>query len=178
MHYQVINTADVVDEVLPMDEVMEYLRVYDALEEPLLNLYREAAIDYAQTYTNRIFGSATVLTTFPFYKESMYLPLGSVMTVSNIDARLGDEIITVTDYRFNPVSSVLDLSPKYKNHTDFFVTFDTHYKVPAAMKIGMLKLIATWYENREDVSNGVSVALVPMNHRHCFDLYRLAPTGV
>lgn len=178
MHYQVINQADVVDEVLPMEEVMEYLRVFDYQEEALLNVYREAAIDFAQTYTNRVFGSATVLTTFPFFKASTYLPVGSITAVSTITAYNCNKVVDVLDYRFNPVSSTLGIADTYANCTDFFVTFTTDYKVPAAVKIGMLKLIATWYENREDVSNGVSVAMIPMNHRHCFDLHRLHPTGV
>lgn len=180
MYCQVLSKNPVVDELLPLEEVMEYLRVYDSTEEPLLNTYRHAAIAFAETYTNRFFGSGSVLVSFDKFQKSVQLPYNNIAYISGINAHRGIGSEHIGEYRFNAVSNRLTFLKDYSDYSEFIVHLEIDCPVssiPAPLKLGMLKLIATWYENREDISNGVSVAAIPMNHKHCFDLYRLTPTG-
>ncbi|EIE5877565.1 phage gp6-like head-tail connector protein [Vibrio parahaemolyticus] len=180
MHYTIISKTDVTDELLPLEEVMEYLRVYDYQEEQLLNVYRKAAINFAETYMNRVFGYVEVIATFDSFKQELYLPLGLVASVHEVTAYRNDELISIGSYRHNAVSGRLRFTKDYSDCTEFTVRYSVAYPVeviPQAIKIGMLKLIATWYENREDISNGVSISEVPNNHRYCFDMYRLKSMG-
>ncbi|EJG0782043.1 hypothetical protein C2F72_RS01345 [Vibrio parahaemolyticus] len=182
MHFKVINKSDVADQILPMEEIQDHLRLYDPHEEGLLGVYRLAAIDAAEQMTNRAIGIQTIQATFEEYRARTYLPYGAIRSVSNVTAIDRDNNIiqlSESDYRLNPVSSEISISNKHSGLRDFIVTYEVGYlveEVPAALKVGMLKLIATWFENREDVSNGVSVAEIPFNHQYCFALYRINPT--
>ena len=181
MHFKVITKADIAEQLLPMEEINDHLRMYDPHEESLLEVYRLAAIDAAEQLTNRAIGIQTIQATFEEFRTRTYLPYGTITSISTVTAMDGDNIVQLpeTEYRFNPVSSELIINGKHSRLKDFIVTYEVGYEVeqvPAAIKIGMLKLIATWFENREDISNGVSVAEIPFNHQYCFALYRLNPT--
>ncbi|ELA9841225.1 phage head-tail connector protein [Vibrio parahaemolyticus] len=183
MHFNVINKPDIGEELLPMSEMNDHLRIYDPHEEELLTVYRAAAIDFAEQYMNRAIGVQTVQASFEDYRQRTYLPFGNVLEVTRLTAfDKNDEIIELnpSDYRLNPVTNEITIKPNHKQLKDFVITYQVGYEplaVPVAIKLGILKLIATWYENREDISNGVSVAQVPFNHQYCFNLYRI-PAGV
>ena len=181
MHFKVTNKPDIGEILLPMSELAEHLRLFDPNEEAMLEIYRSAAIDFAEQYMNRAIGVQTVQATIPHYKTSVYLPYGNVVKVIRLTAiNKHDEIIelSTSDYSLNSISDELII----KNSTDlsnFVITYEVGYEplaVPVAIKLGIMKLVSTWYENREDISNGVSVTQVPFNHQYCFNLYRI-PTG-
>lgn len=168
--------------LIPMEEIMDYLRIYDYQEESLLAVYREAAINFAESYTNRFFGSGEIVATFKKFLSETHLPLSNLTAISSVSAyNENGELEELTGFRFNEVSESLVFTENYSSYSDFqvkYTVFNTEITLPPVLKIGMLKLIATWYENREDISNGVSVQEIPLNHKHCFDLFRLTPTGV
>lgn len=183
MHFKVTNKPDIGEELLPMSELNDHLRVYDPHEEELLAIYRAAAIDFAEQYMNRAIGIQTVQASFEHYKQRVYLPFGNVLYITRVTAfNSNDEIIELqeSDYRLNPVTHELSIKPIHKCLKDFVITYEVGYEplaVPVAIKLGIMKLVATWFENREDISNGVSVSQVPFNHQYCFNLYRI-PAGV
>ncbi|KJR15242.1 head-tail connector protein [Vibrio parahaemolyticus] len=180
MHYKIISKNSISEAILPTEEIMDYLRVYDFQEEPLISLYREAAIEFTEAYTNRILGSGEVYATFKNFKKEVYLPLTPTEVASVHAWNKSNERVKITSYRLNSISDSLVFTQDLSGLTDFEVHYLVSYgeqSTPNALKIGMLKLIATWYENREDISNGVSVQEIPMNHKHVFDLFRLPPTG-
>ncbi|MDT8865855.1 head-tail connector protein [Vibrio fluvialis] len=180
---KIIDRTDIVDQLLPMTEVEQHCRVYDPHENELLMAYRLAAISYAERYMNRVIAPCVATATFTEYKSRVFLPLGDVQSLLSIEAvdRSGNVVMIDRNApRLNSVSNELVLPAELSGFQDFVVEYEVGYKlvedVPAAIKIGLLKLIATWYENREDVSNGISVAKVPFNHTQCFELYRI-PAG-
>ncbi|EHM6953366.1 hypothetical protein KGV31_002165 [Vibrio parahaemolyticus] len=182
MHFNVITKADIAEQLLPMEEINDHLRVYDPHEESLLEVYRLAAIDAAEQLTNRAIGIQTIQATFDTYRAKTYLPYGTIRSIALVTAfNEANEIVQLeeSDYRFNPVSSELIIDSKHSKLKEFIVTYEVGYEVdqvPAALKVGMLKLIATWFEAREDLSFGVNVAEIPFNHQYCFSLYRISPT--
>ncbi|MGL4843933.1 MAG: head-tail connector protein [Aeromonas veronii] len=181
MQYKVLNKEDIAEDFIPMSEVMDFCRVYDPHEEELLNVFRVAAIDYASQYMNRALGIQDVSGFVGDYKARVTLPYGDIESITALSCIRNDELISIpeTDYRLNQVTNEVIISPKYSNCSEFVINFKVGYhvaKIPAAIKIGCLKLIALWFEAREDVSFGTIAVTVPFNHRACFDLYRI-PAG-
>ncbi|EKD9324321.1 phage gp6-like head-tail connector protein [Vibrio vulnificus] len=180
MHFKVIQKHDIAEEFIPLSEIQEHCRIFDPHEDGLLEVYRLAAIDVAEQLTNRAIGVQSVQATFDSYKARTYLPFGTIRSIASVTAMSDNDIIQLpeSDYRLNPVSNEIVINSKHSKLTEFIVSYEVGYEVseiPHALKIGMLKLIATWFENREDVSNGVSVAEIPFNHQYCFNLYRINP---
>ncbi|WP_347368021.1 hypothetical protein [Vibrio vulnificus] len=183
MHFRVMTKPDISDQLLPFEEIFEQVRGYSPDEEQLLHVYRQAAIDAAERISNRAIGLQTVVATFEHYRHRTYLPYGEIKTVERVEAFNVDGdlvLIEPTLYTVNQASNEIILNRKLSNYKDFQVTYQVGYEVfevPAVMKVGMLKLISTWFDaGREDVALGVSVSEIPMNHKACFELYRIAPS--
>ncbi len=181
MQYRILNKEDISETFIALEELQDHLRMYDPHEEALLSVYRLAAIDFAERYMNRAIGIQEVSGFIGDYRSRVQLPYGDVVGVTAISCILDEELISIpeSDYRLNPVTSEVMINRKYSNCSELVVNFKVGYQtnlIPAAIKIGCMKLIATWYENREDVSNGTIAVTVPFNHLACFDLYRI-PAG-
>lgn len=183
MHYKITQREDIAETFLPIAELQEHVRTLDPHDEELLASYRLAAISFAEAYMNRALGVHTVMCTFDNYRGRLYLPLGQVHEVTQvtaIDSNNETYILDSSDFRFNHVSSELIISGKHRSLKDFIVEYSVGYHaddIPAAIKVGCMKLVATFFENREDVANGISASEVPFNHRACFDLYRIQATA-
>lgn len=178
MHFKITDVIDTTEQWLSLDVIRDHLRVYDPHDDVLLSEYLSAAVDFAETYMNRAINSKTVQATFS-YQPRVYLPLGDVESIMSVSARKNNQTITIPSahYHVNFVSSEMMIDAIYQDCSDFVVEYKVGYKnIPSSVKLGILKLIATWYENREDVSNGVSVQAVPFNHLSCFNLHRI-PVG-
>lgn len=181
MHYKVTQRQEIAEQLIPMSEINDHLRLYDVQEEALLEVYRDAAISFAETYMNRALGEQTIIATLDCYRKSCYLPLGDVKEINIITAL--DEHqepihIEPTDYRFNPISNEVTFKSYCNKYSEFMISYvvgTEAQEIPKAIKLGILKLIATWFESREDVSIGVSVQEMPFSHKACFDLYRISP---
>ncbi|WMB74217.1 head-tail connector protein [Shewanella oncorhynchi] len=178
MHFNVLSKDPQLEEqLLPLETIQDHLRVYDSSENDLLTLYRSAAFDFASAYMNRILGRATLITTFEDFKPVMFLPMGKASEVLSVQGMFGDHLINVDDYHLNPIAGMLVLKDKWKPLKHFTVTYTVNEEVPKVVLLGILKLIAHFYEVREEVAMGVSVTQIPTNHRACFDLYRLKVAG-
>ncbi|EMU5562148.1 hypothetical protein WN238_001482 [Vibrio parahaemolyticus] len=180
MQYRVINKQDVSEQLLPMEDITFFVRALDPEHEQTLEILRYAAIDACERMTNRLIGINTVQLSIDTYRPRIQLPLGDVHTIESITARDSNgEVITLaaTEYRLNTISGELFISSNNSRLKDFVITYQVGYSVesvPHVLKIGILKLIAHWFDvGREDVIVGVSVSDIPFNHRACFDLYRL-----
>lgn len=180
MHFKVLNKdVSVIEELLPTDILSDHIRVYDVHEDALIEAYKLAAIDFAEQYMNRAILPQTVKSTFETFRKRTYLPFGTVRSITSVTAIKGDQLVELKDYRYNDVSNELVLGESCKGFTDYVVLYEVGEnpdQVAHAIKIGVMKLVATWYENREDVANGVSVAQVPFNHLACFNLFRIPPS--
>ena len=177
MHYKILQREDISD-FIPLSTIQEQVRSFDPHDELLLAEYREAAISYAEMYMNRVLAKSVVITTVPIYCKSILLPLGDVSKILSITATHNRDTVTVENYNLNTVSNIVTIPTDYRNCQEFMITFEVGYEVgsiPKTIEIGVLKLLSTWFESREDLSFGVSVAQVPFNHLNCFNLFRLQP---
>lgn len=182
MHFKILAKESIAEQLLPLDELQGHLRVFDPHEDELIETYRAAAINFAENYMNRALGIHTVKATFEKYRSRTYLPFGDVQEIVSISAIDQDKLIDLdqSEYRFNDVSGELIINSRNSRLTDFVVLYKVGKpveQIDAAIKIGIMRLTAHFYESREDVSFGVSVAQVPFNHQYCFDLFRLPATA-
>ncbi|QWL58218.1 phage gp6-like head-tail connector protein [Aeromonas jandaei] len=176
MFYKVIEKEDVGSELLPMDTIQDHLRLYDQTEESILEQYRDAAINMAERIMNRSIGPTKIHASFSRYKARFVVPMGEVKSVDSITAYRDNEEITVTNFRFNSVTDEVILSSEYSDCVDFHVIASVGwniFEVPKSVIQGILQLIATFYEQREDQSFGVTGAEIPFSHRYLFDRWHI-----
>lgn len=178
MHFNFLSKdTQIQEQLLPLETIQDHLRVYDGSDNDLLELYRSAAFDFASAYMNRVLGDALLITTFEDFKPVVFLPQGKASEIQSITALFNGESVPVSGWYLNPIAGMLVLDSKWSTHKHFMVEYKVTGEVPAAVLLGILKLIAHFYEVREEVSFGVSVTQIPTNHKACFDLYRLPAMG-
>ncbi len=77
-----------------------------------------------------------------------------------------DVTLTTDDYTYNDVTEMILISETLRGYTDFFITYScgaTPEQLPHNVRHGILMLISTMYNNREDFITGLSVANMPMS---------------
>ncbi|HHG3075754.1 TPA: head-tail connector protein [Vibrio parahaemolyticus] len=178
MNYSILSKDySVSEDLVPLDEIKDHVRVYDPHEESLLEIYRDAAIDFAERYMNKALLPQEVSLHLPSWKYSFHPPLTNKPEVLSLTSGVSEDYKVHDTHQIQSIGNLLHLSPSLHGLSNFTITYKVHEsQLPPAVKLGILKLIATWYESREDVSFGVSVSQIPFNHLACFDLYRI-PSG-
>lgn len=172
MFYKVVEREDVGSTILPMETIQDHLRLYDQTEESILEQYRDAAINVAEHIMNRSIGPAKIHASFSRYKARFVVPMGEVKSIDAITAYRDGAEIPVTNFRLNLVSDEVILNSEYSDCEDFHVIANvgwTAFEVPKGIIQGLLQLIATFYEQREDQSFGVSGTEIPFSHRYLFE---------
>lgn len=168
MYKRVISQAPL--SVVTLDEAKSQLNIIDDTDEDThIELLIGAATKLAQKYTGRLLSVGTVEILVSGV-DVVTLPYGEVETITSATVT-GDDV----NFIFEPISQellftdVLDESAKVK------VTFDAGYtddKVPFEAKMGVLMLISSLYENRED-SATATVNDIPLNSTAILDSIKL-----
>ncbi|MFM5230926.1 hypothetical protein ACET9H_16935 [Aeromonas media] len=151
------------ESLLPMALIQDHIYSNDPDQLPLLEAYRLGAFDSGEKYLNRAIPrcKCEIYTE----KQTLVLPYGgyAVVSVTDID---GNGL----KFDFNRVTKRLSINAQ----CPAYVVFNAGYDVlPGGLQLALLMAVATAYENRESISNGVSVAEIPISHRKILDLYRL-----
>lgn len=172
MFYKVVEREDVGSTILPTDVIQDHLRIYDQTEETILDQYRDSAISIAERIMNRSIGPSKIHASFSRYKDRFVVPMGEVKSIDSITAYRNGEQIEVANFRLNLVSDEVILASEYSDCEDFHIVASvgwTAFEVPKGVIQGLLQLIATLYEQREDQVFGVSVSEIPFSHHYIFD---------
>ena len=97
-----------------------------------------------------------------------------VSTIDEITATdLNGEDVVITDYSYNDVTEQILIPVGL--YVDIFITYTcgaSKDNLPENVKQGILMLISTMYNNREDFITGLSVAQMPMTSKHLLGLNR------
>lgn len=172
-------TAAPVYEPLTIAEVKDHLRIEDDViaDDAYLAALIKAARSWAEGYTGRAFITQTWETRFDTFGWEMELPhppLRSVSSVKYLDANGTEQTVATTVYDVDTTSvrgriwlaySQSWPTPRVIQHA-VRITHVAGYgangsDVPEDVRLGMLLLIGAWYENREPVVVGASVAALP-----------------
>jgi len=187
--------------IMSLDYIKDHLRIErgQTVEDDLLKGLRQSALDYAQSFTNR------VLTT-GFYKvyfddwpcvdregisafEIPYPPLRSIPS-TGLKYTLssgGSTTFGSTKWQADTVSEPGRLVLRYddiwptgvlSNKNPIEISFNAGYSstnLPPSIKTAMLLMIASWYEGREDsmVGAGILYAKMPMGAKALMSPYRI-----
>lgn len=146
------------------------------MDDDYLTALIAVAADAAQEYLHWMVSTGTVK---QYSDEGGVLQLYGryVTSITEITAtdRSGDEVtLTVDeDYTYNDVTEEITVSTVY---TDIYITYAcgaADNDLPAAVKHGVLMLVSTMYNNREDFITGLTVEKMPLASKCLFKLSRI-----
>ena len=145
----------VLTDLVTLEEAKAQLRLTDSfkLDDDYLTGLIGAAAELAQTYTNRMLSVGTVTSPIEQYTtQPIRLWGGEVTAITSLTGYDVDGVLVdVLDFKFNEFKQTLTLSEQCKHLTDMTVVYEAGYVVtPMKVKQGVLMLIATLYNNRED----------------------------
>jgi uncharacterized phiE125 gp8 family phage protein len=144
---------------------------YD-MEDELINGIIAASTGYAESFLRRAIITTTFITYLDRWQDSVTLPfppLQSIEAVTYTDADGNQEAFT--DYTLDTPGNrvVIDERPNVTlaDVNPIAITYKAGYgadgtNVPAGIKHAILLMIGHYYQNREAVAVGVSVADMPM----------------
>lgn len=166
MYKSVAN--QVLNDVVTLDEAKAQLNIessFDIDDDYILSLIA-ASTELAQSYVNRLLSVGDVTAVFEEYQSSYQLWGGDVTSVTSVTVTDSLGYITVVpsdEYRFNPVTQKLAIQAQWEGIYEYTVTYQAGMTtIPKAVKQGVLYLISTQYNSREDVTIGMTVANMPI----------------
>lgn len=152
MYTKITNQASLA--LVTLSEVKAQLRLTTSytLDDEYLTSLIDVAGELAQTYTNRLLSKGTVIQAWDMFETPKFIYGGMVESITSMTALSADgEEVVIEDYKFNDVSQTLRVPTTYVACTDFRAEFEAGYaSAPTKVKQGILMLIATLYNNRED----------------------------
>ena len=178
------------DDILPLDVVKQHLVVEHDLDDTLISLYRDAAIEHVENVTRRTLPLSQFDMSVPQFEPVISLRSPPVRAVSNITYDNGTERVSIpsTDYTVNTDYEWVWIKPKtvwptgcdLQMHviagygtiatalTGYAYTFpfvfgglEDAFPIPSPLKLACLLLIAHWYANREETMTGASIGKIP-----------------
>lgn len=166
--YSIIQTQTDLSALVTLEEAKRQCRLLPSFtldDDDLTHLIATCA-ELAQVYTHRLLTIGTVIVECDEYRPTLVLPWGNV---TSIDQVLLDGVES-TDYTFSPVTQKLKVNRSYSN---IKVTYEAGFtELPSRIKQGILMMISTWYNNREDYITGMTVEKIPLSALKCLDSVR------
>lgn len=173
-------------DVVGVDEASTHLRLWDNSEDAYVQNLIDAAVGVAEKYMSRVIAESTVIVETSTLDKQ--LPLGtakSVLSVTYIEDATEERVeLDTSEYAFNPITNKIVLKKQAKARLmrvrarDYQITYVTGWtkeEIPKSVIQGILMLVGTMYEMREDaaVGQGVTVTDVPVTHKYLFNQYKI-----
>lgn len=184
MAYHIVSRT--FSNVVEVAEASKHLRLWDNSEDDYVQGLIDAAVEVAEKYMNRLITESTVIVERSTL--TLALPLGKAKSVSSVtyinDITEERVDLPASAYSFNHITNKIEIKRSVQQALDsvgarnFQITYVTGWaieEVPQAVKQGILMLVASMYEMREDaaVGQGITVTEVPVTHRYLFNKYKL-----
>lgn len=151
-------------QIVSLAQAKRQLNIIDNTEDDEhIQLLIDVCSELAEGYTKRML-STGVVDLIISGKKSFFLPYGEATedNTAIVATVTGDPVTFV----FEPISQVftLDDGQEITTTDEVKLTYSAGYKtVPNSVKMGVLMMISTLYENREDNVVGLSVNDIPLN---------------
>lgn len=184
MAYIVLSRA--FSEVVPFKQAASHLRVWDEEDKDYIESLIDTAVSVAESYMNRLVIESTVLVELNGVDQQ--LPLGrakSVLEVTYLNTQTEErEVLPSSMYTFDLLQNRIVLKRATKAYLQAhnasayqakIVTGWAESEIPANVKHGILMLVGSLYEMREDatVGQGVTVNTVPVTHQYLFNKHKI-----
>lgn len=188
-------TTAAANQPLQLDTVKTYLKISltDKTQDDLLNIYIDAATDFAEKYMNRDLINKTYTTFRDDFNDCFELRRSRVSSIASIKYLISDVLTTVatTVYGFTDVTDYSDIfleeDQEWPTDVDdvlqaveiiFIAGYGaTDSSIPADIKIALLSHIAFMYENRGDCDLSGMKGNLPVTARNIYNSNRLINIG-
>ena len=160
---------------LTTSEVKNFLRVDYTTDDTIIDLLIEAAYDAFEAFTNRSIRTYTIEAVWEQYGASVDLPYAPVTSVTTVEYRFQDgtnnDVTSIWEQVGDTIRVLKPEEVGYGNR--LVVTYDTGYAtIPNKLKLGLLKWIATNYEDRQNTAD-FNVYEVPGSSKDLWSEYRI-----
>lgn len=175
-------------EPVTLTEVKAHLRVDGSDEDTILGIYISSAREWGERFCRRVFCTSTwALTLHEWPEEAIEIPnppLASVTTITYVDGAGAVQTWSSSEYTVRTAVTPGLVIPKYgyswpshRSSKDAivvtYVAGQAQADIPTPIKVGLLQLIAHWFENREEFVVGRIVSEVPGTVQRLLWAYRL-----
>jgi len=160
------------DEIVPLDEALDFLRVDDESESEAVRLMISVAREFAEDYTYR-----------KFLSTGIQIDLLATAAGDLIDLPFGDFIIDSVTANgktlLNSDYQIIDYQIKFINaQTNVVIKYtaglaDSPLDLPASIKQAMLMFVGALYEQRSDLTFNLNVKTSPLTSRYLLNPLRL-----
>ena len=166
--YSIIQTQLPLSDLVTLDEAKRQCRRLPSytLDDDTFTHLIATCTELAQVYTHRLLTVGTIVAESDEYRPVIQLPWGNVTTITEV---LLDDVV-YTDYTFSTVTQKLKIPSSYSN---IKITYEAGYdELPVRVKQGILMMISTWYNNREDYVTGMTIDTIPLSSLKALDSVR------
>ena len=150
-------------QIVSLAEAKRQLNIIDNTDDDTyIQLLIDACSELAEGYTKRML-SEGVVDLIISGRQSFFLPYGEATeSTTAIVATVAGDPIT---FEFEPISQVFTIDDNQISYSDKVkLTYHAGYKeIPSSVKMGVLMMISSLFENREDIVVGFTVADIPLN---------------
>lgn len=167
MHTKIQSQIDL-STLITLDEAKRQCRLIPSFthDDDDLNHLIASCAELAQTYTYRLLTPGTISAEADEYSSVLLLPWGNVSSVSQV--MLDD--VEYSDFSFSEVTGKLKIQDPYSN---IKITYEAGYQtLPIKVKQGILMMISTFYNNREDYIAGMNIEQIPLCSTRILDSVR------
>lgn len=180
-HYTVIVSVAPAIEPVSLDEMKLHLRVDHSDEDTLIAALISAAREQAEAFTNRAFIEQTLILRLNKFPEVIKLPrppLISLTSIAYLDGSGVSQTLSSGLYRLGSSHEPARITEAYGQtwpttydvEDAVTVTYKAGYgtaatSVPASIKAAIKLIVEALYENRGDLSQGITIQEIPMTSR-------------
>ena len=163
---------------ITLDEAKSQCRLMPSfvLDDTYIASLITVAVDAAQEYVHWMLSPGTVKQ-FSDVGGDIMLYGKYVTGITEVTGRTGlsgdDVVLTTDDYEYNDVTDVVSVNPAYSFVNVTYACGATALELPKAVKQGILMLISTMYNNREDFITGLTVEKMPLTSKKLLGLSRI-----
>ena len=159
--------------IVTLEQAKRQLNIIDSNEDDEhIQLLIDSCSELAEGYTKRMLSQGAVDLVITG-KSSFFLPYGEATeSITPIVATVAGDPIT---FEFDPISQVFTIDEDQILSTDKVkLTYSAGYEVvPNSVKMGVLMMISSLFENREDTVVGLTVANIPLSSMKMLDKVKI-----
>lgn len=166
--YTKINSQVALSGLVSLAEAKRQCRIMpdDTLDDDDLTHLIDVCTELAQDYTHRLLTVGSVTCEVEDYTSVIQLPYGNATAVTEVTV---DGVVT-TDYSFSDITQKVKFNTSVSNVQ---ITYTCGYEVvPAKVKQGILMMVSTMFNNRDDFISGMTVEEIPIPARKLLDSVR------
>lgn len=177
--------TDVTSDPITLAQAKIYLAVPTTCTEwdAMITAFITAAREVVEARTNRKLGVATINCVYDKFYPEMWMELAEIATVESVkyysDATTLTTLATSAyEYSLNEFPALLrpvngtSFPGTYTRYDAVTIQVKTGTNYPKALLTAMYMIITHWFENRQDVITGHSVAEIPQTSVELCQLYK------